>query len=459
MKHIKQTYLLSILFGILFSLHINAQKSDQVTPEDDLGNVTDVFQENFFEALKQRAIENYELALTALKKAEKGTRKDPVNQAVINLERAKNYVALKKYDYAEEFFLKTIETVGEKPDIVIALYELYQKKRDYKKAIVWVKKIVNKNIRYKEDLTRLYINTKQYTEALSLLDELDTIWGESAYRDALRKQVYRATGTKNSEIDKLVAKINKSPKTEKEYLNLIYLYSEQGDSKKAFETAKELLKNNPASEKVHLALYKFYIEEGTVDKAVNSINIIAQSQQINTESKYRVLDDFLSFLTTHPQHQKYLEPVVERYAKLDNSGTFYFQLGQFFLSSGNKEKALQYLEKGLQNDNDNYKLIKTTLQLQLEVGQFKKAQELSKQSLELFPSQPDLYLYSARAFNSLKLWDKAIESLELGLDFVFENPEIENQFYKQFAKAYLGKGNTKKSKRYLDKTTAQQPEK
>ncbi|MDC8001668.1 hypothetical protein POV26_11515 [Aequorivita todarodis] len=33
-------------------------------------NVTDAFQESFFEALKQKGIENYELALAALNKAE-----------------------------------------------------------------------------------------------------------------------------------------------------------------------------------------------------------------------------------------------------------------------------------------------------------------------------------------------------------------------------------------------------
>ena len=39
-------------------------------PTDDLGNVSDDFQVHFFEALKQKGIENYELALNALDKAE-----------------------------------------------------------------------------------------------------------------------------------------------------------------------------------------------------------------------------------------------------------------------------------------------------------------------------------------------------------------------------------------------------
>ncbi len=434
-----------------------AQKDGQSPLEDDLGNVTDVFQENFFEALKQRAIENYELALAALKKAEKGTRKDPENQAVINLEKAKNYVKLRRYDDAEEFFLKTIETVGEKPDVLVSLYDLYSLQRNYEKAIDLAKKLIKNNPNYKEDLARLYVQTKHYEEALSLLDELDQKWGESSYRDALRKQIYRATGNKKGEIDKLVAKINRNPKTEKEYLNLIYLYSEQGNTQKAFETAKALEKNIPSSEKVHLALYKFYVEEGMVEKAVASIDVIARSQQIDTESKYKVLDDFLTYISTRPQHQKYVEQVVEWFAKQDNNGTFYFQLGKFFLNKNN-EKALSFFEKGLKNDSDNYQLIKQTLQLQLALNQFEKAEKLSRESLEVFPSQPELYLLNAQANNHLQQWNNAIESLETGLDFLLDNPQTEIQFYNQLIEAYSQKGDSKKVKLYQQKRKSLQPE-
>ena len=50
---------------------------------DDLGNVSDSFQDNFFEALKQKGIENYELALHALEKAEVAAGDNQVNKAVV----------------------------------------------------------------------------------------------------------------------------------------------------------------------------------------------------------------------------------------------------------------------------------------------------------------------------------------------------------------------------------------
>lgn len=427
-----------------------AQKDDQNPPEDSLGNVTDVFQENFFEALKQRAIENYELALQALKKAEKGVKNDPQNQAVIAFERGKNYVSLKQYQEAEAFFLKTIEAVGNKYDVLVHLYELYFKQGKYTEAIPVAQKLISINTDYKEDLADLYIKTKNYDKALLLLDELDAKRGESPYRDALRNQIFRKTGNNKEEINKLVSKINKHPKTENEYLNLIYLYSQQGDAQKAFETAKELLKTKPKSEKVHLALYKFYLQEGDIAKSVQSLKIIAKSQQLDNQSKYRVLDDFLFHLNNHPEHQKYLLEVIEAFANQENNGTFYLQLGTYFLDK-DPLKALQYFEKGVQLDPDNFELIKNTLLLQITLEKYAQAEELSRKSLEIFPSQPNLYLYNGIANNALQQWNKAINSLETGLDFLFDDQKTELLFYKEMVKVYATKGNHKKERQYQEK--------
>jgi len=58
-----------IFLGILIiPLLTYAQVDFNKTPDDDLGNVEDKFQESFFEALKQKGIENYDKAIKALLK-------------------------------------------------------------------------------------------------------------------------------------------------------------------------------------------------------------------------------------------------------------------------------------------------------------------------------------------------------------------------------------------------------
>src|SRR5690606_15226679 len=111
-----------------------------------------------------------------------------------------------------------------------------------------------------EDLANLYILNEQFDKALSFLDELDKQWGHSEYREGLRRQIYSRTNNVDAGIADLQKRIDENPEAEENYVNLIFVYSESGDTEKAFETAKMMLEKNPDSEMVHLALYKFYLE-------------------------------------------------------------------------------------------------------------------------------------------------------------------------------------------------------
>jgi len=94
---------------------------------------------------------------------------------------------------------------------------------------------------YKEGLASLYIRTNNYKEALKVLDELDDELGISDIRDRLRNQIYNATGQKKQQIKNLEERVDENPDAEKNYLALIFRYSENGDKNKAFETAKKLI--------------------------------------------------------------------------------------------------------------------------------------------------------------------------------------------------------------------------
>lgn len=456
----KQSFLYTFifLFGIIVPQHIYAQeinpspsKDNNETvenPMDELGNVSDAFQENFFEGLKQKAIENYELALSALNKAEKAANTEE-NKAVVYFEMGKNHVFLKEYDLAEINFNKVLKSQGDKLDVLEQFYDLYYQQKEYEKSIPLVKKLVEFDEDYKEDLANLYTLTKKYDEALKQLDDLDETWGESDIRNALRAQIYRATGNTEGAIENLEGKIDKNPKSEREYLNLIYLYSEQGNTEKAFETAKNLLKNNPKSEIVHLALYKFYLDDGNATEAINSMKTVFASEDIDKETKYKVLADFIQFVNSNPDYEAELTRVVEQFSV--ENGRVYEKIGDYYAAKNRKEDALKAYEKGIVINPDNFNLLKNTILLQIDFQKYEAAAKLSSEGLEIFPAQPLLYLLNGVANNGLNLSDNAIESLEVGLDFLMEDPKMERDFYNQLSLAYSQKGDAKKAKTYSDK--------
>lgn len=449
----KKFKFIALLFFFLHFILMQGQEAIPQNPENDMGEleaVEDKFQEYFFEALKQKAIENYRPALEALRKAETAAT-DNDKKSVVFFEMGKNYFKLKEYQEAEENYKKSIKLTGDRLDVLEHVYDLYHKQNNYQKALEIVLKLIPFDENYKEDLANLYVHTKQYDEALELLDELENSWGASDIRSSLKARIYSITGNTEGAIADLEQKIDANPKNEKEYLNLIFLYSDQGETEKAFETAESLLTSNPDSKLVHLALYKFYLDKNQPEKSVNSMKIVFSSNEIDKETKYRVLSDFINFVQKNPDYKDELNDVVELFS--DEHSGIYSQLGDYFLSQNKKEQALKFYKEGYSRDSENYHLLSNLLLLELETENYTEAETISSDGLEIFPAQPLLYLLNGVANNGLEKYKKAIENLEMGLDFVYDNPKMEQDFYKQLSLAYQKSGNPEKAAIYTKKAT------
>ena len=115
---------------------------------------------------------------------------------------------------------------------------------------------------------------------------------------------------------------------------------------------------------------------------------------------------------------------------------------------GDRQKAYEYFSKGLRQEPSNFDLIKNCLLLQVDLEAFGEAESLSKEAMANFPAQPLLYLVNGLANNALGQHEQAIESLELGLDFLFDNPGMQKDFYLQLSIAYKATGDNSRAEEY-----------
>jgi len=439
-----------LLLGILIIPQVNyAQVDFNKRPNDDLGDVEDMFQENFFEALKQSGIENHQRAIDALLKCEKLDN----SKTVVYYELGKNYIALKNFGAAEDALKKATSKEPENEWYLDQLYEVYNLQNDTDKAIKTVKQLVKYHPDYRQDLASLYIKAKKYKDALKILDDLDAEFGVNQDRDYLRNEIYNLTGNDDDRIENLEERVKANPGNETNYLNLIYRYSETGDTKKAFETAKELLKIHPESRLVHLALYKFYLDANEPKNAILSMKTVLQSPEINLDAKAKVFNDFVNFVSKNPEYEKDLIEITAL-IDTDKSTKTLTELGQYYLKLNDKPKALQYFEEALKQDTKNFTIIKDVLLLQLDLNMDDKVVAKSKETIELFPAQPILYLINGVANNKLKQPKKAIESLETGLDYVIDDAKMEADFYIQLSLAHKLNNNITKSEAFIKKAEA-----
>ena len=423
-----------------------AQVDFNKTPDDDLGDVEDRTQELFFEALKQKGVENYDRAVTALLQCIEIDK----NESVFYFELGKNYNKLKNFGAAEEALKKAVKFEPDNEWYLDELYSVYNQQNDLTKAIKTVKQLVQYHPDYKEDLAMLYFKSKKYNDALKILDELDKEQGITPSRDSMRNQIYAATGRKKDQIQNLETRVDNDPDEESNYLALIYRYSENNDKQKAFETAKKLLEIKPNSQLVHLALYKFYLEENNTNQAIASMKVVLQSPQINPDAKMMVLSDFVKFVGENPEYEQDLVEATS-FALDDTNNKSYIELAQYFLTKGDKTKALEYYNEALKIDSDNYSVLKNILLLEIDLEHYTEAVSKSEKALLKYPSQPLLYLVNGVALNKLDKFKQAIDALETGLDFVIDDTKMEGDFYRQLSMSYSALNNTTKAKTFSDK--------
>ncbi|WP_417200928.1 tetratricopeptide repeat protein [Bizionia sp.] len=434
-------------FGMLCIPQTNyAQIDYNKINQDDLGDVEDLQQEYFFEALKQKGIENYDRAAKALLKC---IELDD-SKSVYYYELGKNYNKLKNFGAAEDALKDAVKMEPDNEWYLDELYEVYAQQDDYDKAIKVVKQLVQYHPDYKEDLATLYIKTKNYKNALKVLDEMDAELGISMTRDVIRNQIYEITGKKEEQIENLEDRVEGNPDDETNYLALIYRYSENNEKDKAFETAKKLLEVKPNSQLAHLALYKFYVEENNAEEAIASMKIVIQSPQIKPEAKMMVLSDFVNFVSENPEYEADLIEVTALVTE-DKKGTSSLEVAQYYLKKGDKDKALSYYQKALEKDSDNFGITRNILLLHIDLKDYEKAQTMSASALNKYPSQPIFYLVNGVALNELKKPKEAIETLEMGLDYIIDDTKMQADFYKQLSIAHTQLNNTNKAKTFIDK--------
>lgn len=433
-------YLLGFLL-IALSSSTFAQKEP-----DDIALANNEFQISYYEALKQKGIENNDKAIESLQKC---LVLEPNSAAVFN-ELGRNYLKLKKYKEAYDSFEKANQIDPKNRWYLHGMYDVAYQTQDYNQAIILVTKLVEFDSNYKEDLTSLYMYTQQYDKALSLINEMNDDFGKSEKRDNYKKQILQDARFQGSEKDELLKSIAKNPKDESNYIALIYLYSNSNQEEKAMEVAKKLEIAIPESDWAQVSLFKFHLNNNDGAKAVKAMQQILDSDKIDNKIKHRVLNEFLIFAKNNPGYDADLMKAVS-YFDSDKEVAVAKEVGKFFQTKKDWNQAKAYYEMDLKNKPNDLETALLLFQTYVELQQFdilaKKAEDLT----ELFPSQPDLYYFAGLANNQLKKFSKAKDYLESGMDYVIENKALEINFNIQLGEAYNGLGDQKKKELYFRK--------
>ena len=128
-------------------------------------------------------------------------------------------------------------------------------------------------------------------------------------------------------------------------------------------------------------------------------------------------------------------------------------LGAYYLKNKDSSKALSYYEAAYKKDASDINVLRNLIMLQLQASQFDKAATLSEEALMLYPAQALFYLGYGVAQNALGNTKDAADYLEMGLDYIIDNPKMQADFYSELARAYDKLGNAAKAADYRKRLT------
>ncbi|CAM3628245.1 TPR domain protein [Flavobacterium saliperosum S13] len=432
----------ALVLGILlFSAVSFAQ-----TEPDSIALAKNEFEDHFFEALKQKGIENYDKAIVEIEKCLVSQPNNPV----LHHELGKNFLALKKYPEAQRAFQKAVDLNPKERWYWNGLYDVFYETKDYQQSITVVQKLIGFDKNFQDDLVSLYMYTRQFDKALALIEEMERTSNISQMMETYKLQILSESQSRKPQKEQLEAAIVKYPQVEENYIQLIYLYSESNQEEKALEVAKKLEQNIPNSDWAQVSLFKFHLNNGNGEKAAQAMHIALNSSKIEPKIKHRILNEFLIFVNNTNAFDKELDKAVD-YFGYDTSVNVAKEIGIFFRNKKKTDKAIHFFEKSLLKQKDDILVIELLLEAYADNNQFDKVSRKAEGFLELYPTHARLYFYAGLAQNQLKNYKKAIALLNSGMDFVVDDIDLEINFNIQLGEAYNGLGDQTKKYTHFNK--------
>ncbi|QWX83669.1 hypothetical protein H0I23_14620 [Cellulophaga sp. HaHaR_3_176] len=154
---------------------INIEESAEVFLEE----YTDSFQENFFDALKQKGIENYDKAANLFLNC----KQIDADNAVVDFELAKVYQLTKQFELAQQYAISAVNSDPSNFWYTRTLLEVLNLKHSGVNDIT--NQLPNSNLEFKQNLALIYYQMEYYDSANQIINTLK----KSSFTEELNSKI------------------------------------------------------------------------------------------------------------------------------------------------------------------------------------------------------------------------------------------------------------------------------
>ena len=401
-------------------------------------NSNDILNYNniFFSALKQKSLENYEASLSLFEKCiDKNTSlTEAYYQASIIHKKLNNLIVAKEYS------LKTVKASNSNIWYIRNYAEILFLNQDFDEAarqyiIILELEPENEFNYYK--LADTYIYNQQYLKAIRVYDKLELKKGIDKMISLQKHKLYLQLKNVKKATQELEVLSKKNSKDLEILQILAEAYILNNNKEKALDIFLKISKNDPDNGRIHLTLANFYRDNGDVESSFFELEKAFRSKDISIDTKISILSSYNGILSVNDtiKNQAFvLAEILLLSHSFDHRVNAIY--GDLLLANNNKSKAKDYYKKSLKINKSIPSVWTQLLFLEIEESNYDSLLQLSKEALSYHPSEPLYYYFYAISNIYFNNYTEALNTLNIGIDYVFDNERLYSEFQVSLADTY-----------------------
>lgn len=390
----------------------------------------------FFNALKQKSLENYKHAISLF---EKCIEKEPdFIEAYYQISLIKKQLNL--IFEAKEYSSKTIENNTSNIWYLRNHAEILFLNQEYLKSAKIYDQIIqlepNNEFNYYK-LADTYIYSENYLKAINVYNDLEQKRGIDKMVSMQKHKLYLQTKNFNK-ATKTLEKLSENFPDDVEVLQILaeaYILANQQD--KALEIFKKISILDPNNGQVNLTLANFYRDKGQLNKSYIELQNAFRSLKINIETKLTILASYLAIINANDTIKSQAFELINILDSLyvDNA-ELYALWGDMYYATNEKSLSLKYYKRSIKIKQSIKPVWTQILFIDVEQANYDSLLIYSEKAILYYPTEPLYYYFYGVSNSFFKNHLEAKNSLESGIEYVFDNESLYNEFQTSLADTY-----------------------
>ena len=390
----------------------------------------------FHDAEKDKLLGNFSIAQDKFQQA---IRINPRSSAT-HFELSQIYLQIGNIESAELSAKQAVRFDDKNKWYKLALADIYEQQGKFKEIVTLLEQLHKKepnNPDYIFGLGAAQAQIGDYAEAVKTYDELEVITGLSEELALQKKNLYLKMGKKDKALDEIRKLMALYPEEAGYHGFLAEIYEASNQPDMALQEYNEILRRDPDNPNVHFSLAEFYRQQGDKEKSFDELKLAFANPESSLELKLQVLASYFDITAQYPalksQAMELCETLITAHPDEPRARAVY---GDFLVRENQLDTALEQYKIILEADKSSYNVWNQVLLIEAELQHYQSLFDLSKEAMELFPYQPNIFLFNGIAAIQLKNYDEAISALKDGANVTIGNSALSSQFYASLGDSY-----------------------